>query len=158
MITDPDPAPDVAVTVSFVPDAAPPALKVASAAPFDPVVPWVTVKSPPDAVKITLASLTSSLVLSFAIAVIVAVVLPSDAIVVGLAVSVIDVTPLGPPLLLPELLLELELLLVLPPLLEPPVRVLPPQAESNQAAATAMIDNLRMSYILVGRLPFRGSN
>jgi hypothetical protein len=158
MITDPDPEPEVAVTVSFVPEAAPPALKVAIASPFVPVVPWVTVKSPADAVNVTLASLTSSFVLSFATAVIVATVLPSAAIVVGLAVRVIDVTRFSPPLLELLLLLELELELLLEPVPPGPVIVLPPQAESSQAAATAMIDNLRMSYILVRRLPFRDGN
>jgi len=70
---------------------------------------------------------------------------------------VIDVTLLPPPLLeLPPLELELEL--PLEPLPPGPVIVLPPQAESSQAAATAMIDNLRMSYILVRRLPLCGSN
>jgi hypothetical protein len=150
--------------VILVPEAAPPAVKVASAWPFVPVVPWVTVKSPADAVKVTFASLTSSLVLSFAIAVIIAVVLPSAAIVVGLEVKVIDETRLPPPLLLELLLLEpplelepeLELELVLLP--PGPVMVLPPQAESSQAAAMAMIDNLCMSYILVRRVPCRGSN
>jgi hypothetical protein len=103
-------------------------------------------------------------VLSFAIAVIIAVVLPSAAIVVGLEVKVIDETRLPPPLLLELLLLEpplelepeLELELVLLP--PGPVMVLPPQAESSQAAAMAMIDNLCMSYILVRRVPCRGSN
>jgi hypothetical protein len=82
---------------------------------------------PAEDVTVKVAPVTSSLLLFFAIAVIVDDVLPSAAIVVGLAVSVMLVTPLEPPL---ELLLE------------PLVIELPPQAESSQAVVRAMIDNL----------------
>ncbi len=101
--------------------------------------------------KLTPTSETSSLLLFFAIAVIVAVVLPSAAIVVGLAVSVIEVTPMVPPLLElllePLLLLELELELEL--VVDPASWVIwePPQPDNASRPSNAIEANLCICFI-----------
>jgi hypothetical protein len=145
-----------AVTVIAVPAVAVPAVRVALATPELLVVADVTTSVPAVAVKTTAAPGTAVFPALNTVAVIVADVLPSAAIVDELVVTVIEATSEPPPLLLPpELELELELEV------HPEVHLvieLPPQAASSQTAVRAINDNLRMSYILVRRLPCRGSN
>jgi hypothetical protein len=139
--------------VMVVPAAAVPAVKVAVATPSALVVPETTTSVPAEAVNAIVAPEIALLPSLRAVAEMVAVVLPSEAIVVGLAVKVMEVTSEPPPLLLLLLeLLELELLL------ECAVIELPPQAESSQAAATAMIDNLCMSWNPRRTAPICGSD
>ena len=151
----------VAVTVMVRVTESPAVDSVAVAAPVASVVPCVTAMPPELAEKVTSTPEIRSLAEFRARTVMVAVVEPSDGIDVALVIAVSDEATTPPPLLLElllllELELEPELLLVLLP--PGPVIVLPPQAERSQAAATAMIDNLRMSCILVRRLPFRDGN
>jgi hypothetical protein len=144
--TLPEPLPELAVTLIVVPTAALPAAIVAVAWPLTSVVEDAAVRVPALVVKAIDAPLTTTLFASLAVAVIVAVVVPSAEIWVALEVTATCVTVLVPPLLLPELDEE------------PPVKDEPPQPASSATHAQVMIDNLRMSKFLAKPVVLYGIN
>jgi hypothetical protein len=106
---------------------------VAVALPLASVVPDTTATAPPaELLNVTVAPDTPALLASSAVAVILDVVLPSAAIVEGLAATVTVETAAVVP----------------PPVVGVPMMVLDPPLQAASKAATliqAMIDNLRMS-------------
>jgi hypothetical protein len=129
----PDIPPLVAVTLIAVPAAAVPAVSVAVATPLALVVAWVTVSAPAEEVNATVAPDTALFLASCAVAVMVALVLPSAAMLDVLAVTVMVATGA----------------LVVPVVLDvdPTSVSLPPHAVSIRAAPIhANIRNLRIPF------------
>jgi hypothetical protein len=128
----PDIPPLVAVMVITVPAAAVPAVSVAVATPLALVVAWVTVSAPAEEVNATVAPDTALFLASCAVAVMVALVLPSAAMLDVLVVTVMVATGA----------------LVVPVAVEVvPEIVSPPHAVSIRAAPThANIRNLRIPF------------
>jgi hypothetical protein len=128
----PDIPPLVAVTVITVPAAAVPAVSVAVATPLALVVAWVTVSAPAEEVNVTVAPDTALFLASCAVALMVALVLPSAAILVVLVLTVMVAT--AAPGVTP-VVLDVDSVIV----------SLPPHAASISAALThAIIRNLRI--------------
>ncbi len=139
-VTLPDAVPEVAVTVMAVPDVADPAVRVAVAVPLALVVAEVTARPPALAPNATVTPETRLLFLSFAVAVMVALVLPSAAIVAVLDVTVMEATV--------DVVVVVVVLLVVVVI---PRRAseLPPHAASTRLHNIAVIDNTFRMLLLI---------
>jgi len=145
MVALPDTAPLVTVTVIEVPLAAEPADQVAVATPLALVVACVTTMDPAEAANVTATLGTTLLAALLKVAVMVALLLPSAAIVAELDTTVTFVTPV-------EVVVPVPVVPVLLPVLELiPLRAseLPPHAASSTLHKTAVIDNtFRMLFVV----------
>jgi hypothetical protein len=141
----PDTPPVVAVTVIVVPVVAVPAVNVAVATPVLPVVACVIARSPAEAVKATVTPDTKLLFLSFAVAVMVALLLPSDAICAELDTTVTVVTPFAVVVPVPVVPVVLVVLVVMPL----SASELPPHAAKNTLHNTAVVNNTLRILVLI---------
>jgi hypothetical protein len=138
----PDTPPVVAVTVIVVPVVAVPAVNVAVATPVLPVVACVIARSPAEAVKATVTPDTKLLFLSFAVAVMVALLLPSEAICATLDTTVTVVTPF-------VVVVPVVVVVVVVVVMPLSASELPPHADKSTLHNTAVINNTLRILVLI---------